>query len=1076
LKFPKLNTQAQQREAVVQGRNLPPIPASVYKIKSKMYQSNNALDKWASRILFLRYLGWGVLFLVVLISVGVFSYNFWSAVRPDVFDFPKYGDLDSASEKYWADRMERDIVHINKMNVSEIRKAERLRVLVARQLGEASKLESIYERNRAILNIATILTKHDLDADIDKTLRTMDETYGSYSIRARIYISIALMQVRKKNFVGAMNAYSEYKRLSNHADLKLDSSENEESFIGAVTVLLLAQNIEELSDLFRLQIEFSRRIGNNQRMRAYRMIAVEQARSGSFLQNSLNTLRMVQDTVEMSRAIQLVVTYVSRPPKIEPIEPVYSVPRSDGPWDAIRSTLVVRNTIDNILQIIVKDVPEFEPQRNVLIRVAGSVLMCDPDVYKVFRSAVQEAQGLDETVRIPVLKLLDNPISDKIRAELKMPPRVRKRSRNSTGGVNEIDPAKHDWIDDKDAIDIQITSIDADTLESMDIRQYTRILTLAATSYLQVNRPAEAITTLRKAFNIAKKQSDPTEQIRALIAIAELQFDTGEIDDALNSLQLLNRKLKSLAQVEDQNNYDMILLFNEITDEQILSIVQLQILGHLFDDAGKTVQFIRSISLRDFGLGLIMRELLRAKQLDTAARMTELFSDPTTRNEYKHRLVIAQTESKIPIQSAISVEFPESSLSAVGINNSAAIQGDKDISRNVSQLIRFGCFEAAVVAVKRISDEKLRSKLLSQIGREYVLVFNSYSRTKNRNRVVSERAFNKALIISEIISDVDQRVIFTLAIINAILANKRYEEDAEILQQLFDSVLSEVENIASGAANVGKDDVDEDGDVGVVSEGVVGGVVAGDSLRQLRGEIFSQLLLSRLNFELLRAGVDRVDRAGNDGGDKVQNVVDENLLKLSGKVISELKLEGLTLSKGRGLVNVSLFFLRAGRLQDAAEAVKLAELVAEGLSNRSHAIAILVDLMPIYKSLNDAISLKRVRDRAMGLAVSFIPAGIDLRHVNVTWRMRDIELDRVIRKLVELSEVEDLMSLAANVHEPIIFDRVVRVVVYIYLDQNNFNAAESAAKKLRLQEYRFSALRDTNLMKNLTKTETDKKN
>ncbi|MDR1477634.1 MAG: hypothetical protein LBJ00_01695 [Planctomycetaceae bacterium] len=30
LKFLKLITQAQQREAVVQGRSLPPIPASVY--------------------------------------------------------------------------------------------------------------------------------------------------------------------------------------------------------------------------------------------------------------------------------------------------------------------------------------------------------------------------------------------------------------------------------------------------------------------------------------------------------------------------------------------------------------------------------------------------------------------------------------------------------------------------------------------------------------------------------------------------------------------------------------------------------------------------------------------------------------------------------------------------------------------------------------------------------------------------------------------------------------------------------------------------------------------------------------
>jgi hypothetical protein len=33
LKFPKLITEAQQREAVAQGRSLPPIPASVYLIQ-----------------------------------------------------------------------------------------------------------------------------------------------------------------------------------------------------------------------------------------------------------------------------------------------------------------------------------------------------------------------------------------------------------------------------------------------------------------------------------------------------------------------------------------------------------------------------------------------------------------------------------------------------------------------------------------------------------------------------------------------------------------------------------------------------------------------------------------------------------------------------------------------------------------------------------------------------------------------------------------------------------------------------------------------------------------------------------
>ncbi|MDR1479477.1 MAG: hypothetical protein LBJ00_11115 [Planctomycetaceae bacterium] len=40
LKFLKLNTEAQQREAVTQGRSLPPIPAPVYRQKTDCIQNN----------------------------------------------------------------------------------------------------------------------------------------------------------------------------------------------------------------------------------------------------------------------------------------------------------------------------------------------------------------------------------------------------------------------------------------------------------------------------------------------------------------------------------------------------------------------------------------------------------------------------------------------------------------------------------------------------------------------------------------------------------------------------------------------------------------------------------------------------------------------------------------------------------------------------------------------------------------------------------------------------------------------------------------------------------------------------
>ncbi|MDR1289582.1 MAG: hypothetical protein LBK06_00125 [Planctomycetaceae bacterium] len=43
LKFSKLNTAAQQREAVVQGRSLPPIPASVSHCRNLIREQQNQL-------------------------------------------------------------------------------------------------------------------------------------------------------------------------------------------------------------------------------------------------------------------------------------------------------------------------------------------------------------------------------------------------------------------------------------------------------------------------------------------------------------------------------------------------------------------------------------------------------------------------------------------------------------------------------------------------------------------------------------------------------------------------------------------------------------------------------------------------------------------------------------------------------------------------------------------------------------------------------------------------------------------------------------------------------------------------
>jgi tetratricopeptide (TPR) repeat protein len=1054
-----------------------------------MQQSNNILDKWAKRALFLRRLRLAVLFGFVIIGVGVFFYSFWLSMRPDVFEFPSYNDLDSSSETYWSDRIERDVSYVNVMNISEQRKSARLRVLVRRQLDIASELESYYDRNYAILGIARTLTKYDLDMNLDKTLRLLNETYESYSIRARIYISIALMHVRQKNFNGAMSAYYEYKQLVNHADLKLDSLENEESFMGAVTVLYLAQNIEELSDLFRVQIEFSRRINTSRRMRAYRIIAVEQARAGSFLQNSFNALRMIDDPIETSRAVQLIISYVARPPKTEPVEPTFPTPRSDGPWEAIRNTFIVRNTIDSILRIIMKETPSIEQQQTILKRIAGSILMCDPDVYKIFRASIKEMQGLDESVRIAVLKLLDNPASDKIRMELKMPPRPKKRIKNNGEGIHEIDPAKHDWIEDKDALDIQMTTIDADTLQSIDIRQYSRIFSISAASYLSTNQAEDAVKTLRKAYEITKKQPDQAEQTRALITIAELQFDAGAIDDAVKILNILNEKIVNIIkrkgnQAERSAELSTELSAEGFTDDQILKLVELQVVGRFFDDAIKTVRSIQADSLRDSGLLLIARELLRTNQLEGVLEIIDQISYEPIRSEYRYRFEVSQIELKAPIQSAVSITLPERSLLELGIDDPMLLTGDENISRGVRQLIRFGFFESAAIASKRVVDIRLRSRLLVQVGREYVLIYSSYSRRGGRNEIVGEWAFKNALIISEIIPDIEERVIFNLSIINAAILNKRHDKDsAEILKRLFDVTFQDIERIER-IENPQSDDVktlevveandkENAGETGV--EGKVNDdrvIESSNTSRKFRGEIFSMFLMSRVNFEMLRLEVENKDghknSKENNRNDNVSGAWSVELLNLFDRVMRELRGERLTLSKGRGLVNVSLLYLRLGKTDESLEAARLAESVSSGLFDKDGVIFILTELFPVYVLLKEVELYERIRDRAIGLGVSFIPMGVDVRLVNVLWRMRDIELDRVMRKLVELGKFDDVVLSVDNIHEPIIYDRVLRIIIYICVDRGEFESAEILSKKLRLPEYRFSALRDVRLIKNLT--------
>ncbi|MDR1925456.1 MAG: hypothetical protein LBQ66_13880 [Planctomycetaceae bacterium] len=1098
-----------------------------------MQHSGNVLDRWANRVVFIRRLGWGFLFVCSILILFFLAYQYWYSNRPDVFDPPSYSDLDVNSGAYWSARIERDISFVNEMNVPASRRASRLRLLVSRAISIAAELDSFYDRNNAILNIALTLSKYNIDANLERVLRTMDESYESFSVRARVNISIALMQIRQKNLVGAMSAYSEYKRLVNVADLKLDNQYNEESFIGAVAVLYLAQNNVELDELFQRHVEFSRRIGTDQRMRAFRIIAVEQARAGSYLANSLNTLKLVRDPIELARAIQLIVSFVARQPKIEAKEPVHHIPRSDGPWEHIRSTLVVRNAIDSILQIVTAEYHDTDQHAIVLKRVAGSLLMCDPDVYKIFRSAISETTTINKEVRDDVLKLLDNPVSDKIRAELKMPPRP-KRSKNTTTGDAYIDPAQHDWISSDDVLEIQITTIDAEILQSLDARQFVRILTVQAGELLQFNRINEMIQILRTAFNSAKLQPVPQEQIRELLEIATLQLDAGAVEEAARTIKFINTKFMSVKTPNiESNGRGINLITADLTDDNLVALVSLLIVGRFFDDAVKAATFIETQMLRDEMLVSIVRELLRIGELDAAEKIIETITSDETKNIYQHRIALAGLETanggiikkingnetgktgETNENQASGINFdltflPERSFDVIGIDHPSKSKSDGELARSVSQLIRICLFETAVLTALQVNDNALKSKLLAQIGREYVLITTSYSNRTNQHQTIRKRALEHAINISKLMPttsmpETTQQVLYVLSIINATLpkarisnssvdmigeaANKTSDvagSSSEIsgiielsrLRQLFMRCVGDVER-AGGLVDAGERETQRDP----------------DSLKILHGELLSQLFLTKVNLVRAETQVNVNNRKEDVDGkktiereiendvsvvdkDKRRNIIpipndifDRELRKLAERAEAVLGSESATFSKGRGLANVAQGLMLCGRFQEAAKAIHAAESAANELSERSHAISVLVLLLSICDLSGETESFERIKTRAVDLAVSFIPPDVNVLNINIMWRTRDIELDRITRKLVEMGMIGEALDTVANINEPLIHDRIVRAVAYIYLSKQDFTAAEQAAKKLKLQEYRFAATRDTTFLKNLIKTQ-----
>ncbi|MDR0520920.1 MAG: hypothetical protein LBH00_03595 [Planctomycetaceae bacterium] len=629
------------------------------------------------------FFGTGIaLFLFLCGFTGYSVYLHWTDIDSVC---PDYTSLKPESDTYWSDRTQIDI---ETAQPSSAAFNQRIRRFVFQTLAEAQAASSAAEKARAVTDIAAVLFRHNINIGMDEPLQQLGDTGVIVPMRCRAMVLQALMFLRLEKRPAAKLTILQYHRLRTDAGLTLNSAESEESFFGAVTVLKCLGEEKILAEMFNREILAASSISAGRRMRAYRLIAGEQVRTGYTMEAWETSKRIKDNQTELARAWELILQYAARPPKIELTEPVMlelPVQPAELPLqeDAEKMTAYMTG---NIFQLLA-DKKDTEYQLSMLQRIAGSRLMCDAVMHEFFRSNVRKSGVLDADVRQQILNLLDNPNSPAIRAALKMPslPQFER---------DAADSAVEDWGQPDETVMVRRTDVDSSPLYVLADRRLVQVYTAIGRSYLSVKRYQDADRVLQKASAAAQKISDASVRTQMLLRIGEQQAAAG----------LTAGFQKTLTRI----------LLSGCDQEQTANAARSQITARFLDDAGKTVKNISPSALRDDVCRSLLQEQIRIRRLDDAAKTLSLMSDSKTAGECRSLLKIAQGTGDKNDYDVWHIPSPKNLTAAE--TESACIE-----------YMRNGLLRLAAQTAAKIEDSAKRAEMQNRIVRTAIQIYNFYN-------------------------------------------------------------------------------------------------------------------------------------------------------------------------------------------------------------------------------------------------------------------------------------------------------------------------------------------------------------
>ena len=895
---------------------------------------------------------------------------------------PDYSVLDAESDTYWTDRIRIDLATVQQSEGSDQVRDRRLRTFVYNTVTEAMQISPPYARAQAVTGIAMVLTQHDIDLPLDYQLQQLGNTHLIVSMRARTLISQALMYLRKERSSAAQLALQQYKQLVTDADIKLNSPRNEESFFGAVTVLCYLGDTEHLRELFENQRATVAVLGIDQRMKAYRLIAGEQVRTGQVLE-ALETANYITNPVELARAWALILQYSARPPKVLPVEPVM-LELLDTPQDEPPTYLPFAERVaGEIFQHLAAHY-DLNTQTALLQRIVGSRLMFDAELRQTFRKCLVESEVLQDRVKQPVLKLLDDPLSPAIRAVLDMPPRTGPASPS-------LDSALDDWITSDEPIYIEVADIDSTQLRTLNDQQWVEALIAMAQSYQSIRRFQDADRILKQAFVNVQRFVDPNVRVQLLMRIGEGQVAVGSIADARRTLTIVAPELNSM-QKED--------------------LARQQILARLLDDAFPTISSMDSPANREYPCSFLIQEQIRINRLNDAKRTLSLMPQGAAASKSRSRLNIADGTATHEDYNTFGLQFSDGS--------------NQNWESLCTGLIQQGFLRQAEQAAENIGDVQRRNDIRVRIAQEYLLLYQAFNEVNDPNDTIRQEIQQTILsLVNRTGQPVLQATILT-ELLMYYSGQMRVEADRAEGKRLWAQAMYACRN-----------------------------VVAPDD----KTVLFAQLILVKNlldNPNLLKRTMPLFTRETN-----AQAYEETNAL------INEcIDLVNLQEEEDRGIpcAHLALALVQIGRTTAAQVLLDRVLLIAENLPGRKMAVPIFLSMIPALQAMHSMDTIPMV----YRLAISDIAREFSGRVANVDeyeWRMRDSEIEQIIRLQLESGFVDDAVESVSHVFEPVLRDRLFRTAAYIYLDLGNVDRAELVIRRLTVREIRDRAVQNIQIIK-----------